>query len=217
MQIDPGEKNVLQEKGETPTVKDRIRKDVFYHEKNLKTGSFAFRRRIDTDCTDRLLAQRRQQFGADKKAVGATLKAAVEQSEDSYNLVENKALSVNARAILEAYLKEVEAGYTHVFEPQNVTHIWPTDVTVGDDKFGTAVFSMPENAVDPQAWKNAANALVANFLCYYQYNGNNVDFCVEIVKQEAADGQGEAADYMVIFAKRHYGEEGGEIWTPPAL
>lgn len=46
------------EKGETPTVKDGIRKDVFYREKNLKTGSFAFRRRIDTDCTDRLLAQR---------------------------------------------------------------------------------------------------------------------------------------------------------------
>lgn len=149
-----------------------------------------------------------------KNAVKTALKAAVKQN---YNLVENKALSVKARAILEAYLKEVEAGYTHVFEPQNVTHIWPTDVTVGDDEFGTTVFSMPENAVDPQAWKNAANALVANFLCYYQYNGNNVDFCVEIVKQEAADGQGEAADYMVIFAKRHYGEEGGEIWTPPAL
>jgi len=149
-----------------------------------------------------------------KNAVKTALKAAVKQN---YNLVENKALSVNARAILEAYLKEVEAGYTHVFEPQNVTNIWPTDVTVGDDGFGTVVFSMPENAVDPQAWKNAANALVANFLCYYQYNGNNVDFCVEIVKQEAADGQGEAADYMVIFAKRHYGEEGGEIWTPPAL
>ena len=152
-----------------------------------------------------------------KNAVKTALKAAVEQSEESYTLVENKALSVKARAILEAYLKEVEAGYTHVFEPQNVTHIWPTDVTVGDDKFGTAVFSMPENAVDPQAWKNAANALVANFLCYYQYNGNNVDFCVEIVKQEAADEQGEAADYMVIFAKIHYGEEGGEIWTPPML
>ena len=149
-----------------------------------------------------------------KNAVKTALKAAVKQN---YNLVENKALSVNARAILEAYLKEVEAGYTHVFEPQNVTNIWPTDVTVGDDEFGTTVFSMPENAVDPQAWKNAANALVANFLYYYQYNGNNVDFCVEIVKQEAADGQGEAADYMVIFAKRHYGEEGGEIWTPPAL
>ena len=152
-----------------------------------------------------------------KNAVKTALKAAVEQSEDSYNLVENKALSVKARAILEAYLKEVEAGYTDVFEPQNVTHIWPTDVTVGDDGFGTAVFSMPENAVDPQAWKRAANALVANFLCYYQYNGNNVEFCVEIVKQEAADGQGEAADYMVIFAKKHDGEEGGEIWTPPAL
>lgn len=149
-----------------------------------------------------------------KNAVKTALKAAVKQN---YNLVENKALSVKARAILEAYLKEVEDGYTYVFEPQNVTHIWPTDVTVGDDGFGTVVFSMPENAVDPQAWKNAANALVANFLCYYQYNGNNVDFCVEIVKQEAADGQGEAADYMVIFAKRHYGEEGGEIWTPPAL
>ena len=149
-----------------------------------------------------------------KNAVKTALKAAVKQN---YNLVENKALSVNARAILEAYLKEVEAGYTHVFEPQNVTNIWPTDVTVGDDGFGTVVFSMPENAVDPQAWKNAANALVANFLCYYRYNGNNVEFCVEIVKQEAADGQGEAADYMVIFAKRHYGEEGGEIWTPPAL
>ena len=187
---------------------------MFYREKNLKTGSFAFRRRIDTDCTDRLLAQRRQQFRADKKAVKTALKAAVKQN---YNLVENKALSVNARAILEAYLKEVEAGYTDVFEPQNVTHIWPTDVTVGDDGFGTAVFSMPENAVDPQAWKNAANALVANFLYYYQYNGNTVEYCVEIVKQEAADGQGEAADYMVIFAKKHDGEEGGEIWTPPAL
>ena len=152
-----------------------------------------------------------------KNAVKTALKAAVEQSEDSYNLVENKALSVKARAILEAYLKEVEAGYTDVFEPQNVTDIWPTDVTVGDDKFGTAVFSMPENAVDPQAWKRAANALVANFLCYYQYNGNTVEYCVEIVKQEAADGQGEAADYMVIFSKRHYGEEGGGIDTPPML
>lgn len=149
-----------------------------------------------------------------KNAVKTALKAAVKQN---YNLVENKALSVKARAILEAYLKEVEDGYTYVFEPQNVTHIGPTDVTVGDDGFGTVVFSMPENAVDPQAWKRAANALVANFLCYYQYNGNTVEYCVEIVKQEAADGQGEAADYMVIFSKKHDGEEGGEIWTPPAL
>ena len=82
-----------------------------------------------------------------KNAVKTALKAAVEQSEDSYNLVENKALSVNARAILEAYLEEVEAGYTDVFEPQNVTNFCPTDVTVGNDGFGTAVFSMPENAV----------------------------------------------------------------------
>ena len=152
-----------------------------------------------------------------KNAVKTALKAAVEQSGDSYNLVENKALSVKARAILEAYLKEVEAGYTHVFEPQNVTHIWPTDVTVGDDDFGTVVFSMPENAVDPQAWKKAANALVTGWLWHYKYNGNHVEFCVEIVKQEAADGQGEAANYMVIFAKRHYGEDGGGTWTPPKL
>ena len=82
--------------------------------------------------------------------------------------------------------------------------------------FGTAVFSMPENAVDPQAWKKAANAVVADLLWRYSYNGDNVEFCVEIVKQEAAGGQGEAADYMVIFAKRHYGESGGDI-TPPML
>lgn len=149
-----------------------------------------------------------------KNAVKTALKAAVEQSEDSYNLVENKALSVKARAILEAYLQDEDAD---VYDPLNVTEVYPAQVTAGNDDFGTVVFSMPENAVDPQAWKKAANALVANFLCYYQYNGNNVEFCVEIVKQEAADGQGEAADYMVIFAKKHDGEEGGEIWTPPAL
>ena len=149
-----------------------------------------------------------------KNAVKTALKAAVKQN---YNLVENKALSVNAQAILKAYLKEVEAGNTDVFEPQNVTDFCPTDVTVGADKFGTAVFSMPENAVDPRAWEKAANALATGWLCYYRYNGNNVEFCVEIVKQEAADGQGEAADYMVIFAKKHDGEEGGEIWTPPAV
>ena len=149
-----------------------------------------------------------------KNAVKTALKAVVEQSEDSYNLVENKALSVKARAILEAYLQD---EYADVYDPLDVTEVYQTEVTVGADGFGTAVFSMPENAVDPQAWKNAANALVANFLCYYRYNGNNVEFCVEIVKQEAADGQGEAADYMVIFAKKHDGESGGDIDTPPIL
>ena len=152
-----------------------------------------------------------------KNAVKTALKAAVEQNEDSYNLVENKALSVKARAILEAYLEKVEAGNTDVYDPRNVTEVYQTDVTAGDDDFGTAVFSMPENAVDPQAWKKAANALVTGLLCYYQYNDNTVEYCVEIVKQEAADGQGEAADYMVIFAKRHYGESGGNIYTPPML
>ena len=152
-----------------------------------------------------------------KNAVKTALKAAVEQSEESYTLVENKALSVNARAILEAYLKEVEAGNTDVYNPLTVTEVFQREVPVGDDNFGTVVFSIPENAVDSQAWEKAANALVANFLCYYQYNGNTVEYCVEIVKQEAADGQGEAADYMVIFAKKHDGEEGGEIWTPQAL
>ena len=149
-----------------------------------------------------------------KNTVKTALKAAVEQNEDSYNLVENKALSVKTRAILEAYL---QGECADVYDPLDVTEVYQTEVTAGDDDFGTVVFSMPENAVDPQAWKRAANALVANFLCYYQYNGNTVEYCVEIVKQEAADGQGEAADYMVIFAKKHDGEEGGEIWTPPAL
>ena len=148
-----------------------------------------------------------------KNAVKTALKAAVKQN---YNLVENKALSVNARAILEAYLQDVEDEYTDVYDPLTVTEVCEIDEFVGNDDFGTAVFSMPENAVDPQAWKKAANALVTGLLCYYQYNGNNVEFCVEIVKQEAADGQGEATDYMVIFAKRHYGQDGGGI-TPPML
>ena len=146
-----------------------------------------------------------------KNAVKTALKAAVKQY---YNLVENKALSVKARAILEAYLQDEDAA---VYDPLNVTEVYKIDVTAGDDDFGTVVFSMPENAVASQAWEKAANALVTGLLCYYQYNGNNVEFCVEIVKQEAADGQGEAANYMVIFAKRHYGESGGDIETPPML
>ena len=152
-----------------------------------------------------------------KNAVKTALKAAAEQSEESYTLVENKAFSVNARAILEAYLEKVEAGYTEVYNPLNVPEVWQTEVTAGGDEFGTAVFYMPENAVDPQAWTNAAKAVLTKLLCYYRYNGDNVEFCVEIVKQEAADGQGEAANYMVIFAKRHYGEDGGGTWTPPKL
>ena len=147
-----------------------------------------------------------------KNAVKTALKAAVEQSGNSYNLVENKALSVKARAILEAYLQDEDAD---VYDPLNVTDVYPTDVTVGRDDFGTLVFSMPENAVDPQAWQKAANAVVADFLWHYNYN-DNVEFCVEIVKQEAADGQGEATDYMVIFAKIYYGQDGGGI-TPPML
>ena len=145
-----------------------------------------------------------------KNAVKTALKAAVKQN---YNLVENKALSVNARAILEAYLQDENAA---VYDPLNVTEVYEIDEFVGNDDFGTAVFSMPENAVDPRAWEKAANVLATGWLCYYKYNGNNVEFCVEIVKQEAADGQGEAANYMVIFAKRHYGESGGDI-TPPML
>ena len=149
-----------------------------------------------------------------KNAVKTALKAAAAQNEDSYNLVENKALSVKARAILEAYLQD---EYADVYDPLNVTEVYQTEVTAGGDEFGTAVFSMPENAAAPQAWKKAANAVVTGLLCYYQYDGNHVEFCVEIVKKEAADGQGEAADYLVIFAKRHYGESGGDIYTPPML
>lgn len=149
-----------------------------------------------------------------KNAVKTALKAAAAQNEDSYNLVENKALSVKARAILEAYLQD---EYADVYDPLNVTEVYQTEVTAGGDEFGTAVFSMPKNAVDPQAWTKAANAVVKDLLCYYQYDGNHVEFCVEIVKKEAADGQGEAADYLVIFAKRHYGESGGDIYTPPML
>lgn len=85
-----------------------------------------------------------------KNAVKTALKAAVKQN---YNLVENKALSVNARAILEAYLQDVDNGYTEVYDPLTVTKVYEIDEFVGNDDFGTAVFSMPENAVDPRAWK----------------------------------------------------------------
>lgn len=151
-----------------------------------------------------------------KNAVKTALKAAVERSENSYNLVEKKALSEKARAILEAYLQD---EYAEVYNPLTlkVPEVCQTEVTVGGGEFGTLVFSMPENAVAPQAWEKAADAVVAGLLCYYRYDGNNVEFCVEIVKQEAADGQGEATDYMMIFAQRHYGQDGGEIWTPPML
>ena len=44
-----------------------------------------------------------------KNAVKTALKEAVKQNGNSYNLVENKALSVKARTILKAYLQEVEA------------------------------------------------------------------------------------------------------------
>ena len=104
-----------------------------------------------------------------KNAVKTALKEAVKQNGNSYNLVENKALSVKARAILEAYLKEVEAGYTYVFEPQNVTDFCPTDVTVGADGFGTAVFfQFRRMLLIRGVGKKLRMQLVANFLCYYQ-------------------------------------------------
>jgi len=87
----------------------------------LCLGRAAFLLQVFCDCTDRPSGGSSSSEQT-KNAVKTALKAAVEQSEDSYNLVENKALSVNARAILEAYLEEVEAGYTDVFEPQNVTN-----------------------------------------------------------------------------------------------
>lgn len=148
-----------------------------------------------------------------KNAVKTALKEAVERSECSYNLVEDKTLSEKARAILEGYLKDKSA---EVYNPLDVTDVYPTDVNVGCDDFGTLVFFMPENAVESQAWKRAADAVVEGFLWHYNYN-DNVKFCVEIVKQEAADGQGKATDYMVIFAKICYGQEGGGIDTPPKL
>ena len=60
-----------------------------------------------------------------KNAVKTALKAAVEQNEDSYNLVENKALSVKARAILEAYLQD---EYADVYDPLNVTEVYQTEM-----------------------------------------------------------------------------------------
>lgn len=214
MQIDPGEKNVLQEKGETPTVKDRIRKDVFYHEKNLKTGSFAFRRRIDTDCTDRLLAQRRQQFGADKKAVGATLKAAA--TAKNYDVEINDDLSQRATAILQKYVRGRNTLYDVTDDEAS-----PVEIDLEDNEsYGTIVFVMPEKASVPQTWTKACELFVEELWHYtygtYGENENQAEIGIDIARQVSVNGD-EPVDCMIIFAKRHYGASGGDIDTPPIL
>lgn len=197
-------------KGETPTVKDRIRKDVFYHEKNLKTGSFAFRRRIDTDCTDRLLAQRHQQFGADKKTVGATLKAAA--TAKKYDVEINDDLSQRATAILQEYVRDRNNTLYDVTDDEAS----PVEIYLEDNEsYGTIVFVMPEKASVPQTWTKACERFVDE-LWQYKYGENQAEIGIDIARQVSVNGD-EPVDCMIIFAKRHYGESGGDIDTPPML
>lgn len=200
------------EKGENPTVKDGIRKDVFYHEKNLKTGSFAFRRRIDTDCTDRLLAQRHQQFGADKKAVGATLKAAA--TAQNYDVEINDDLSQRATAILQEYVRDRDNTLYDVTDDEAS----PVEIYLEDNEsYGTIVFVMPEKASVPQTWTKACELFVEELWHYtYGENGNQAEIGIDIARQVSVNSD-EPVDCMIIFAKRHYGASGGDIDTPPML
>lgn len=53
-------------------------------------------------------------------------------------------------------------------------------------------------------------------LWQYTYGEDQAEIGIDIARQVRVDGD-EPVDCMMIFAKRHYGEEGGEIWTPPVL
>ena len=146
-----------------------------------------------------------------KNAVKTALKAAVEQNGNSYTLVENKTLSVNARAILEAYVRDQDTLYDVTDDEAS-----PVEIYLGDyESYGTIVFVMPEKASDPQTWKKACELFVEE-LWHYTYGENQAEIGIDIARQVSVNDD-EPVDCMIIFAKRPYGEEGGEIWTSPIL
>ena len=145
-----------------------------------------------------------------KNAVKTALKAAVEQNGNSYTLVENKALSAKARAILEAYVRE-DTLYDVTDDEAS-----PVEIYLGDkESYGTIVFVMPEKASVPQTWKKACELFVDE-LWRYTYGENQAEIGIDIARQVSVNGD-EPVDCMIIFAKRHYGQDGGGMWTPPKL
>lgn len=146
---------------------------------------------------------------AAKKAVGATLKAAA--TAKNYDVEINDDLSQRATAILQEYVR----GRNTLYDVTD-DEAYPVEIYLGDNEsYGTIVFVMPEKASDPQTWKKACE-LFAEELWQYTYGEDQAEIGIDIARQVRVYGD-EPVDCMMIFAKRHYGEEGGEIWTKPVL
>lgn len=146
---------------------------------------------------------------AAKKAVGATLKAAA--TAKNYDVEINDDLSQRATAILQEYVR----GRNTLYDVTD-DEAYPVEIDLGNNEsYGTIVFVMPEKASDPQTWKKACELFVEQ-LWQYTYGENQAEIGIDIARQVRVNGD-EPVDCMMIFAKRHYGEDGGEIWTPPVL
>lgn len=144
---------------------------------------------------------------AAKKAVEAALKAA---TAENYDVEINDDLSQRATAILQEYVRGQNTLYDVTDEA------YPVEIDLGNNEsYGTIVFVMPEKASDPQTWKKACE-LFAEELWQYTYGEDQAEIGIDIARQVRVNGD-EPVDCMMIFAKRHYGEDGGEIWTPPVL
>lgn len=145
---------------------------------------------------------------AAKKAVGAALKAAA--TAENYDVEINDDLSQRATAILQEYVRGQNTLYDVTDEAS------PVEIYLEDNEsYGTIVFVMPEKASDPQTWKKACELFVEQ-LWQYTYGEDQAEIGIDIARQVRVYGD-EPVDCMMIFAKRHYGEDGGEIWTPPVL
>ena len=145
---------------------------------------------------------------AAKKAVEAALKAA---TAENYDVEINDDLSQRATAILQEYVR----GQYTLYDVTD-DEAYPVEIDLGDNEsYGTIVFVMPEKASDPQTWKKACE-LFAEELWSYTYGEDQAEIGIDIARQVKVNGD-EPVDCMMIFAKKHYGEDGGEIWTPPVL
>ena len=145
---------------------------------------------------------------AAKKAVEAALKAA---TTENYDVEINDDLSQRATAILQEYVR----GRNTLYDVTD-DEAYPVEIDLGNNEsYGTIVFVMPEKASDPQTWKKACELFVEQ-LWQYTYGEDQAEIGIDIARQVRVNGD-EPVDCMMIFAKRHYGEDGGEIWTPPVL
>ena len=141
--------------------------------------------------------------------MGATLKAAA--TAENYDVEINDDLSQRATAILQEYVRGRNALYDVTDAEAS-----PVEIDLEDNEsYGTIVFVMPEKASVPQTWTKACELFVDE-LWHYKYGENQAEIGIDIVRQVSVNGN-EPVDCMIIFAKRHSGADGGEIWTSPAL